>query len=214
MAAGLNVKFQGTQIQIATSKATAKTITAISNASPAVVTSTAHGYTVGTPVYIAAIVGMTELNGKWYTVTNPLANTFELRGIDSSGYGTYASGGTAQAGTFVNWCECKGWNESGGASPEIDVTTVCSPTKEYEAGLSDTPTVALDYNYVPKAATQLFLDAAKLAGDTIPMRVVFPSSAGRLDYFVKLLKQDRVGTIGDVWKGSASLRITENPLLT
>jgi Ubiquitin-activating enzyme E1 FCCH domain len=214
MTTGLNVKFQGSKIQIATTKATAKTITDISNSSPAVVTATAHGYIVGTPVYIAGILGMTELNGKWYTATAITANTFELRGIDSSGYGPYVSGGTAQAGVLVDWCELKNWNESGGATGEIDVTTSCSPTKEYEAGLPDTATVSIDYNYVPKGTTQLFLDAAKAAGDTIPMRVVFPGAAGRLDYFVNLLKQDRVGAIDDIWRGSASLRIKQDPLLT
>lgn len=213
MAAGKNVKFQGSQISIATTKATAKAITAISQANPAVVTSTAHGYTVGQLVFIAAVVGMTELNGDWYYVQNPLANTFELRGIDSTGYGAYASGGTAQSAVFVNWCECKGWNESGGSSAEIDVSTVCSTTKEYELGLSDTSTVAIDFNYVPKTATQIFLEAAKLTGDTVPMRVTFSAGAGVLTYKVGILQLSRNGQIGAVWMGSTNLRIKENPFL-
>jgi len=72
-----------------------KTITAITAASPAVVTSAAHGYTNGDTVYIAAVVGMTELNQRWFVVANKTTNTFELTGEDSSAYTAYASAGTA-----------------------------------------------------------------------------------------------------------------------
>lgn len=79
---------------------TAKTITNISQANPAVVTSTAHGYTNGDHVIISSVTGMVEVNGKTFKVANATANTFELQdvdgnNIDSSGYTAYASGGSA-----------------------------------------------------------------------------------------------------------------------
>ena len=211
MAAGKNVKFQGSSIAVAIAKLTAKTITAITKANPCVVTSTAHGFVLGDLVWHAAIVGMTELNGDWYYIQNPTANSYELRGVDSTGYGTYVSGGTAQLASWANWCECKGWNETGGSSAEIDVTTVCSPTKEYELGLPDTATVALDYNYGPKFTVNAFLEAAKLVGDTVPMRVTLPAAQGVLTYKMGILQLSRTGQIGAVWQGSASLRVKENP---
>lgn len=74
---------------------TAKTITAITQANPAVVTSTAHGFSNGDHVWIADVVGMTRLNARRFVVASSAANTFALTGEDSTSYDTYSSGGTA-----------------------------------------------------------------------------------------------------------------------
>ncbi len=78
-----------------TTKAATKTITGITKANPAVVTSAAHGYANGDVVYIEAVSGMTEINKKTFTVQNVAANTFELKDYDSSLNTAYSSGGTA-----------------------------------------------------------------------------------------------------------------------
>ena len=76
------------------------TISAITKADPAVVTATSHGYTDGDFVNISGVVGMTEVNGKTFKVSNKTTNTFELQDVDgtninSSGYTTYGSAGVA-----------------------------------------------------------------------------------------------------------------------
>jgi len=74
-------------------------ITAITKANPAVVTYTgADNFSNGNSIFIDGILGMIELNGEEYTVANVNtgANTFELQGIDSTGFSTYSSGGTIQ----------------------------------------------------------------------------------------------------------------------
>lgn len=77
-----------------------KTITAVTAADPAVVTSTAHGLSNGDEVYVTAVAGMTQLNGRNFLIANVTANTFELQtldgvDVDASGYTAYTSGGTA-----------------------------------------------------------------------------------------------------------------------
>ena len=57
---------------------TAKNITGITNANPAVFTSNTHGYTIGTWVYIAGVGGMREVNGRFYIVSAVTTNTFTL----------------------------------------------------------------------------------------------------------------------------------------
>lgn len=57
----------------------AVTITNITQADPCVVTAAAHGFSDGDQVYLAGIVGMTELNGGYYTVSNKTTNTFEIQ---------------------------------------------------------------------------------------------------------------------------------------
>ena len=77
-----------------------KTITGATQANPCVITSNSHGYSNGDEVYIASVVGMTELNNKRYLVKNKSTNTFELTDIDgnninSSSFTAYSSAGTA-----------------------------------------------------------------------------------------------------------------------
>jgi hypothetical protein len=75
---------------------TAQNITAITKANPAVVTYTGADPTNGQQVYINGVLGMTEVNGRRFTVANVNAgaNTFELSGVNSSSYTTYTSAGT------------------------------------------------------------------------------------------------------------------------
>lgn len=73
---------------------TAGSITAVSQAYPPVVTSEAHGQTSGDYVEIDSVVGMTELNGKGFSITVIDQDTFSLNGVDSTGYSAYVSGGT------------------------------------------------------------------------------------------------------------------------
>lgn len=71
------------------------TITGATQANPCVITCVGHGFLNDTKVTIASVAGMTELNGNEYTIANVTDDTFELAGVNSSGYGAYTSGGTA-----------------------------------------------------------------------------------------------------------------------
>jgi len=79
----------------------AKAITAITKANPAVVSCAAHGYPDGTPVLIRDVLGMTEVNDKVFTVANSTTDTFQLSGVNSSGYTAYTSGGAVRAKPFT-----------------------------------------------------------------------------------------------------------------
>lgn len=82
------------------------TITGITNANPAVVTinvSTAVLQT-GMTVTITGVVGMTEVNNRPFKITRLTGSTYQLQGEDSTGYGTYTSGGImtlAQGATTI-----------------------------------------------------------------------------------------------------------------
>lgn len=82
---------------------TGLTITGISKANPGVLTYTGTDPANGDWMYLSGIVGMTELNGRYAKVAgvDAGANTFQLTdihgggNINTSGYTTYTSGGTA-----------------------------------------------------------------------------------------------------------------------
>ena len=83
--------------------AATKTITGVTQANPAVVTSNGHGLNNGNKIVISGVVGMTQLNTNTYYVQNATTNTFSLSSnadptattnVDSSGFTAYGSAGT------------------------------------------------------------------------------------------------------------------------
>lgn len=96
-------------------------ITGATNATPIVITSTAHGLSTGTTVTIASVGGNTAANGTW-VIDVTSANAFSLR--TSAGNGAYTSGGTWTAPTGNTTTVSSGpydistaANYSGGALP-------------------------------------------------------------------------------------------------
>lgn len=74
-------------------------ISGATQADPVVITANGHGHSSGDTVYLKNITGMTELNGRLFTVANTTANTYELQGIDGTSYGAYVSGGESRVTT-------------------------------------------------------------------------------------------------------------------
>ena len=74
------------------------TVSAVTQANPASVTATAHGFATGQSISFAGVVGMTELNGNSYTITVVDADTFTLDSTDSTAFTAYTSDGTATLG--------------------------------------------------------------------------------------------------------------------
>jgi len=70
-------------------------------ANPVVITMTGHPYSNGDTIYIKEVRGMTELNGREFTVANAAANTIELSGEDGTGHTAYVSNGTVQQPTEI-----------------------------------------------------------------------------------------------------------------
>jgi len=69
-------------------------ITAATTGNPVVITSASHGLSNGDEITIASVGGMTQINGIVATVANKTTNTFELSGVDGTGFTAYTSGGT------------------------------------------------------------------------------------------------------------------------
>ena len=75
-------------------------ITNISQGDPAIVTIVGHGLSDGDEVFIADVVGMTEVNGKRFTISDITTDTFSLKkqttgtNISSLGFTAYSSAGT------------------------------------------------------------------------------------------------------------------------
>ncbi len=68
-------------------------ITNATKANPCQITSPNHSLITGTLIYIANVLGMTQLNSAIYSITVVDANNFTLDGINSTGFSTYTKGG-------------------------------------------------------------------------------------------------------------------------
>jgi len=76
-------------------------ITGASQANPCVLTIPGNNYVIGDWIFVQGVVGMTQLNGRYFIVTNVAGSAVTIAGlnsvaINSTGYGAYTSGGIAQ----------------------------------------------------------------------------------------------------------------------
>lgn len=88
---------EGSSQQFSQTFASAKTITAVSNANPAVATSVAHGFTTGDEILLAS--GWEDATNSVFKVTVLSADTFSIGGLDTSNTNFFPAGtgiGTAQ----------------------------------------------------------------------------------------------------------------------
>lgn len=148
-------------VDVQSSLATALTISAVTNASPGVVTYTGTDPSNGAYVIVTAL-GMSEINGRVFRVANVNtgSDTFELEGEDTTNYGTFASG-SAQVITFgTSVTTITGLNASGGDFDFIDTTTIHSTVRTQIPGLASPGTYTCESFWDPSSAALLALKAA------------------------------------------------------
>ncbi len=112
-----------------------KTITTITKANPAVVTSTSHGYSNGNRIKILNAEGMTEVNGHTFLVANKTADTFELTdtngtNVNSTSYTTYIGSGEAHKQVTT----VSGLSHLEGATVQVKVDGAVHPDRTVVAG--------------------------------------------------------------------------------
>jgi len=112
----------GTLFSVATTFGSNITVTAVTNANPAVCTATAHGLSNGDVIEVTS--GWGRLNKRVFEVANVATNTFELEGEDTTDYQTFVSG-SFQVITFgASLTIAQNIAVSGGDTEFADVTTI------------------------------------------------------------------------------------------
>ncbi|MDH1824610.1 phage tail tube protein [Delftia tsuruhatensis] len=113
----------GTITSVATVLATAKTISAITNAAEAVASSTAHGYSVGDVLLIYS--GWGRLNFRAARVKTVTTDSFTLEGIDTSNTELFTPGSGAGSArkvtTMVDLDRTMNHSSSGGDAKTVNV---------------------------------------------------------------------------------------------
>lgn len=139
--------------------AAAKTITAITKASPGVASSTTHGFSNGDYVYLT-VSGMYQVNEKVVRVASVATDTFQLEGIDTTLFDTFSSG-TAEKitfGTSITTATTITW--AGGEFDFIPKTTIHESQNSSIPGLPSAATATMDHIHDISDAGLLAMKAA------------------------------------------------------
>lgn len=175
-------KWSNVSVQIQSALGTAKTISAITKANPAAVTSAAHGFTGGQNNYVLiSAVGMYQVDSRVFKIDSNGSpddvNSFALSGEDSTLYDTFTSG-SAQLITFGTTMQtATGLTASGGDFAFINTTTIHDNISKQIPGLPTPATYTFESLWDPSDTA---LIALKAASDVQALRAVkFTFSGGQ-----------------------------------
>lgn len=183
------IKAQGSKFYIGTGTGGAKTITAITQAFRAQVTSAAHGLVVGDRVTFASVAGMTQINTLVGTILAQDTNTFCVN-IDSRAFTTYTSAGTATPVTFTQVKGVDSFDWQDGEITEIDTTELEDSVKSSMSGLADPGAFTVNLNVLTTDAGQIACKTAKDSGLVKTFKLELSNAATRtFDGYVKAMPE-------------------------
>lgn len=208
------IKLLGTKIEMQGSLAAADTITGISMATEAVVTvdHSASPYVVGDLIVIDAVVGMNQINQQVVRVKSVTGTTdFTCEGLDSTGYGAYVSGGTAQKVTsLLNFDNATAFNFPEPTPNRDDVTTIHDTSKQEEFGLDDAAQITIPLHAAPFAAHMVELRTASKAKQTRAFKVTLRNGNILLMNCLVAGGRGLDGSAGDSASASAALTLVND----
>jgi hypothetical protein len=202
------ISAQGSTIWIGSGTSGAKTITNISQAYCADVTSSAHGLLPGDQVTFASVVGMTQINGLTANVIAATTNEFVVN-LDTRAFTAYGSAGTATPTSWVQINEIKDFKPAGAKVKDIEVTNLSSVAAEYVPGLVDNGDLSMTVAYVAADPGQAACQAAFVASSTMQFKIIAPNTntftfAGYINQWPEVPE----GAVNGILMGDFKLRIT------
>jgi hypothetical protein len=175
------VVWKNVSVSMQSAIATAKTISAITQANPAVVSSTSHGYSNGDIVFLE-VQGMRQVNERAFRVANVATDSFQLEGVDSTAFDAFTSG-TAQKVTLgTSVTTATSISASGGEFDMIDITTIHDNARFQMPGLPSAISFSMDHLWDVANAGQIALKAASDAQARRVFKFQF-GSGGKILYF-------------------------------
>lgn len=173
-------KGRNCRVEIAATFGSAKTITALSKASPGQVTSTSHALTAGTVGYYVMAAGMTELDQMAGSVQGVATNTWNVEGVDTTSFGTFTAGTFVPASTFLTLSNSTGYSIGGGDADELNVETLLDTNHKIEFGMLAAETVSFDHLSDTQLAAALQLEAAARASTDVLFRITLSNGERRV----------------------------------
>jgi hypothetical protein len=185
----------------------AKTITAATNAAPGVFTSSAHGLVDGDRVLLE-VLGMSEVDGRMFTVFGSATNTFELEnpagtaGIDTTTFGVFTSGTAKRVTMGITMSGVQEFSPQGGDIKFLATTTVHDKKDKQTVVGANAMSYSLTMQWDPADAGQAAMIAAFEGGDNKAFKITWPNGRHMMFY----------GTVGySGMPGGSSQGVTTSP---
>lgn len=170
----------GTQVAVASTYGTGFTVTAITNANPAVATlSASHGVIVGD--FIEVTSGWDLLNKRVVRVSAVSTNDVTLEGINTTDTSSYPAGsGTGTGREVTAWTsitQIQSIASSGGDLNFADITTITDKTQKQVPTIRSAQQISFTFFDDPALS---WYSVAQTASDTnaiTAVRIIFPNSS-------------------------------------
>lgn len=168
----------GSVFALATTLDTAKTVTATSNASPAVCSSIAHGIS---DAAILLLSMPSRLDQRVFRLDNPVTNAFDLEGLDTTNTTLFPSGfgvGSVQvASSFVSLSQTVDVQSSGGEQQFYQWVYLEDGRQRQRPTFKNARSLQLTLDYDPSLSWHAALLTADQLGTVSVLRVTLPSGA-------------------------------------
>lgn len=183
-------------------------ITAITKAVAAVVTAV-NTLAVGDVVIFGAVTGMPEINGLIGIVSVASGASFTVGSIDSSGFATAGTTGTASPQTFSKVGNVQDFTPDGGTANVIDVSNMDSTAKEKRQGLQDMGNYSMTFDSDDTDVGQLALIASRTAQSVKVFKQIYPGGLKVRAWqgFVQKVSEPTAG-VDKVLRSSATIVVT------
>lgn len=175
---GSNVK-----VEVQATLATALTVSAITKASPGVVSYTGTDPANGDVVVMGISDGMVELDKFAVRVANVNTggNTFELEGVDTTNFSTFTAGTATPVATWATYAAAQQFSCPNQPPTKLDATTLIDKRKKVVFGLPEAPDGSISGLFNPGGAAEGYVKAATRSNALIAFRVTW--AAGQKTIF-------------------------------
>ena len=200
---------EGTKVYYSTTFASAKTISGITNASPAVATSTSHGFSDLDPILLLS--GWEDANNTVWEVDQLTADTFGITGLDSTSTTYYPAGSGAGSAQKVS-----GWVEvpqilavaSNGGGPKFNTVSPLGTRNDIKVPVGfEAASIDLEIGYDPTNATQVAMAGITRAFTKCAIKLWIPCGGRLYGYGNLLLSEMPKMNKGSAISKAASLSV-------
>lgn len=204
----------GSIVSLGTAFGAVKSITALSNANPAVATSTAHGLADG--ALGTLVSGWSRLNGRVARVAGSVTNAFNLDGIDTSLTSLYPAGSGVGSFTPVTaWTQISQILEFGTEGGDQQFTNFSFLEQDFESQIPTTTSaqrINIDIADDPTLAGYIALKAAADQRAIRPLRLALPDGSFILYQGYVSFNETPIITKGQVMSVRATFSLLARPV--